>query len=496
MNRIEICKRIISPILCIMLFYLMGCGNEPTTDVKSIYCLDYNGTVIEINADAESTLSAIGEPDSVFEAPSCAFDGRDILYSYPHMELDVFEFDGNAKIYSVSITDDVISTNEGIFLGDSITKVKEKYGEASVDNGAINYSAKDMKLEFVIRDDSVIAIRYYSTTLEEMAKSTNLGGIHKERIPVTLDPNESQMAEVARSKVTFPRNMAVYLLESLDLTLGEEAPEPPDFFVVNNLLAETDLSLEDLKELKFVKFPSAEELLSEGVYSVSIQAGELVLDTKLYVICDDCEEIESKELVNLSTPQTDGDAVQTQNQPVGNTVQVQEAGTVTSSDISYQIGLLNNVTLNPSMPDSLELRSILDELMPQIINDLDTNEQKVRKCYEYVIYNFRYSQTKKYDYETDAVIFFQTGRGSCTYYVAGLHYMLNYIGIENTIVNGYRYPEPGINRQSFHRWIEIKLGGTSYVLDPQWEDSLSGGGSIAYQRYLLDHNALSDCYAF
>ena len=159
---------------------------------------------------------------------------------------------------------------------------------------------------------------------------------------------------------------------------------------------------------------------------------------------------------------------------------------------------LDLTELRPQMPENTELISVLDKLMPDITGQCATTTEKVRAIYDYLINTCSYSDTIKYDYETDAVKLLKECKGSCTYYVAAMHYMLLYIGVDNRIVNGYRYleGENGI-RTSFHRWIEITLDGTSYMFDPQWEDSMTlEKVGIQYERFFKTHEELSAYYAF
>lgn len=144
-----------------------------------------------------------------------------------------------------------------------------------------------------------------------------------------------------------------------------------------------------------------------------------------------------------------------------------------------------------------KLQEVLDGIMPRITADCTDTYEQIKACYDYLIDNCSYSQTVKYSYEEDAYLLLTEFKGSCTYYVAALHYMLRYIGVDNSIINGYRYVHPeSETAASFHRWIEIKLEGVPYVLDPQWEDSLSHGGDILYERFFLTHEELDIYYDF
>ena len=47
----------------------------------------------------------------------------------------------------------------------SLEKLQEVYGEATLENGMLIYAKDGMKLCFIMQDDSVISIEYRSTAL-------------------------------------------------------------------------------------------------------------------------------------------------------------------------------------------------------------------------------------------------------------------------------------------------------------------------------------------
>lgn len=183
--------------------------------------------------------------------------------------------------------------------------------------------------------------------------------------------------------------------------------------------------------------------------------------------------------------------------PQGNDSSSEENESNVSESEERVRDMVNALLLFPKMPEREDLKAVLDGLMPQILEGCEDTYEQVKACYDYLIEMCEYSQTVKYTYEYDAYLLLTEFRGSCTYYVAALHYMLLYIGVENSITNGYRYPHPDISdRSSFHRWIEIKLNGVTYVLDPQWEDTLSHDGGLSYKRFFYTHEELKDYYMF
>lgn len=132
------------------------------------YAFIYQDVVIEMDADAAPIIEQLGEPDSYFEAPSCAFEGIDKMYTYRGFELDTYPTDDKDYISAVIFKDDTLVTPEGIGIGDSVSRLEEVYGTQWHDeDGMMVYEKDGMKLCFIIGDDSVISVEYQSCATEE-----------------------------------------------------------------------------------------------------------------------------------------------------------------------------------------------------------------------------------------------------------------------------------------------------------------------------------------
>ena len=132
------------------------------------YIFVYKDIVIEIDSPADSVLEQLGDANSYFEAPSCAFNGIDKIYTYNSFELDTYPIEGEDFISSVLFKDDTVTTMEGIGIGDSVEKLTETYGGDSIqENGMTVYCKDDMKLCFILEDDFISSIEYKTTILDE-----------------------------------------------------------------------------------------------------------------------------------------------------------------------------------------------------------------------------------------------------------------------------------------------------------------------------------------
>jgi len=153
--------------------------------------------------------------------------------------------------------------------------------------------------------------------------------------------------------------------------------------------------------------------------------------------------------------------------------------------------LLNEEDLLPQYPQNGDLRSLLEEIMPQILEGCTDTYEMVKACYVYLIETCSFSTTVKYDYEYDAYLLLTTHQGSCTYYAAAFHYMMLYIGLEDNIINGHRRVG---ETSSFHRWNELIINGVPYVFDAQVEDLLARKEGIKFERFFKTHEEVDDIY--
>lgn len=131
------------------------------------YALIYNGVAIEIDADAAPIVEQLGEPDSYFEAPSCAFEGIDKIYAYGSIELDTYPMEQKDYVSTIVFKDDIITTTEGIGIGDTVEKMESVYGTSWTDaDGMAVYEKDGMKLCFILEGDHILSVEYRSTVID------------------------------------------------------------------------------------------------------------------------------------------------------------------------------------------------------------------------------------------------------------------------------------------------------------------------------------------
>ena len=133
------------------------------------YYLTVNDYKLAVDQPMETVIASMGKEESYFEAPACAFDGVEKIYTYNNGAIEVRTYiaaDGKDYVNFVVLKNDLVSTDEGLSVGDNTEKVKQVYGEDYKDNnGSFEYTKGNMKLLIVIEEDAVVSIQYISTAV-------------------------------------------------------------------------------------------------------------------------------------------------------------------------------------------------------------------------------------------------------------------------------------------------------------------------------------------
>ncbi|MBR5731502.1 MAG: hypothetical protein IKX89_06125 [Firmicutes bacterium] len=154
-------------LIMVLALALSACGNgrndvspNPNSGSKSKdYYFEVNKVKVEMKADAETVLKALGAYKSSYEAPSCAFDGMDKIYSYGGYDILTYTMDGKDFISGVVLRDDTVETPEGIAIGSKLDDVKKKY-DAKEDGSSINVYSDNCRLLIIFDNGVVSSIQY------------------------------------------------------------------------------------------------------------------------------------------------------------------------------------------------------------------------------------------------------------------------------------------------------------------------------------------------
>ena len=119
------------------------------------------GIPIPMNSDFSVPYGLLGEPDSYFEAASCAFSGLDKTFTYANFEVVTYPDGDTDRVSSVRFLSGDISTIEGVSIGSSRDDVVDAYGDGYEEAGsAYDYIDGDTTLEFIFDGDTVSSIEY------------------------------------------------------------------------------------------------------------------------------------------------------------------------------------------------------------------------------------------------------------------------------------------------------------------------------------------------
>ena len=131
-------------------------GFEAYTFLVSDGAVNY---AVQVNADMADVLAAMGEPQSYFEAESCAFKGLDKTYTYAGYVITTRPDGEKDFVNSILLTDDSVTTAEGIYIGSARADVTAAYGEAEGE-AMLSYTKGDCVLNFIFDGDTVLSIEY------------------------------------------------------------------------------------------------------------------------------------------------------------------------------------------------------------------------------------------------------------------------------------------------------------------------------------------------
>lgn len=137
-----------------------GSQSTPQSSGPEAYVFQSGNTSIAIDDDMAGVLAALGEPQSYFEAASCAFDGLDKTYTYPGFIISTRPDGEHDFINSILLTDDSVTTPEGLYIGSSLEDVTAVYGEGETTDTLFTYTKGNTTMNFLIQDGKIISIEY------------------------------------------------------------------------------------------------------------------------------------------------------------------------------------------------------------------------------------------------------------------------------------------------------------------------------------------------
>ena len=144
----------------LLILILSGCERQDGEERSGKYKLCVNDFIFSVGDDADKVVLALGEPNYFSVAPSCAGVGNDELYVYNGFRITAHRDGKSAEISIIELTNDTLSTLEGICIGDSEDRIAEIYGNGKIFTGGIEYGRDSCCLRFFLSDGRVVGIKY------------------------------------------------------------------------------------------------------------------------------------------------------------------------------------------------------------------------------------------------------------------------------------------------------------------------------------------------
>lgn len=139
-----------------------GTDSTPAESAKYVFeVAAANDFEISIDQNMADVLENLGEPLKYFEAASCAFDGLDKTYTYAGFVITTRPDGEKDYVNSILLTDDSVTTPEGLYIGANTDAVTAAYGTPDQQTETLmSYVSGATALNFIIQDGAVISIEY------------------------------------------------------------------------------------------------------------------------------------------------------------------------------------------------------------------------------------------------------------------------------------------------------------------------------------------------
>ena len=172
-------KKILAIFLCLLMMLTFvacdsgdgykednGGGSDKPANAASVkYYVNVGAVKVELGADAEGIISALGTPKSTEDKGNCGGQGTLTMYAYASVTVYVLDTGKSKTIDQITLLDDSVSTPEGIKIGSAQSDVKTKCKTPTKSTDTYyTYTSGNNNLKFNFRDGSVSEINYIRTT--------------------------------------------------------------------------------------------------------------------------------------------------------------------------------------------------------------------------------------------------------------------------------------------------------------------------------------------
>ena len=128
---------------------------------KTLFVFKTNDVEIIPGELAAPILDSLGDPESVYEAPSYVFEGNDKVYKYDGFEVTTASYNGEEVVVAIFFTSKESKTQGGFSIGSSLDDVEVLYGEPScVNNEEYVWRSDSVEFHLVAIDKVITSISY------------------------------------------------------------------------------------------------------------------------------------------------------------------------------------------------------------------------------------------------------------------------------------------------------------------------------------------------
>ena len=114
---------------------------------------------VNMGANVNEIIDALGEPIAEFTMPSCAFDGTDIVFRFPGFQVHTIPIGEENFVHTIVLTDDTVSTFEGIRLGSAAQDLTYAYGhDYTHEYSMYTFTREHTSISFFVENGIVISI--------------------------------------------------------------------------------------------------------------------------------------------------------------------------------------------------------------------------------------------------------------------------------------------------------------------------------------------------
>lgn len=149
-----------------------GIGESDESIIKKDgFIFIYNGTTVYLGEYSERVLEELGDARECIEGDSCTSDGIMIKYYYNGFDFSTYvkEETQRERIFSITLTDDTVTTAEGIYIGQTVADMTAVYGTEYEEFVGFyyRYTKGGIGLSFDVDGDIITAITYTLLNINE-----------------------------------------------------------------------------------------------------------------------------------------------------------------------------------------------------------------------------------------------------------------------------------------------------------------------------------------